>query len=266
MDRIEIVKLFQTIPEDGTAVKVSGWVKTARESKHIGFLEINDGSCFKNLQIIIEAQKFDDFKTLANLPVGSAVTITGRIVLTPKAKQPFEVNAEEVQIEGLSAPDYPLQKKRHGLEFLRTLPHLRARTNTYQAVFKIRSEAAYALHSFFHENGFVYVHTPVITGSDCEGAGEMFHVTTLDLKNPPLDENGNVDYSQDFFGQEANPTVSGQLEGESFALAFGKIYTFGPTFRAENFQHAASCGRVLMVEPEIAFADLAGEMMYRSHD
>ena len=260
MSRTEIASLFKQVPEDGAVVVVSGWVKTARESKNVGFIELNDGSCFKNLQVIVEASKFDNFKTLANLPVSSSVTVTGKVVLTPQAKQPFEINADEIEIEGISAPDYPLQKKRHTLEFLRTIPSLRARTNTYQAVFRVRSEAAFALHSFFHENGFGYVHTPLITGSDCEGAGEMFRVTTLDPKNPPLDENGNVDYSQDFFGQETNLTVSGQLEGESFALAFGKIYTFGPTFRAENSNTPRHAAEFWMVEPEIAFTDLAGEM------
>ncbi len=260
MKRIDIEKLFKSVPEDGAEICVSGWVKTSRESKTVGFLELNDGTCFKNLQVIVEASKFEDFKTYANLPVGSAVTVTGKVVLTPQAKQPFEINADVIEIEGISAPDYPLQKKRHGLEFLRTIPHLRARTNTYHAVFKVRSEAAYALHSFFHENGFVYVHTPLITGSDCEGAGEMFRVTTLDPKDPPLDENGNVDYSKDFFGQETNLTVSGQLEGESLALAFGKIYTFGPTFRAEKSNTARHAAEFWMVEPEIAFCDLEGEM------
>ena len=260
MKRIDIEKLFKSVPEDGAEICVSGWVKTSRESKTVGFLELNDGTCFKNLQVIVESSKFEDFKTYANLPVGSAVTVTGKVVLTPQAKQPFEINADVIEIEGISAPDYPLQKKRHGLEFLRTIPHLRARTNTYHAVFKVRSEAAYALHSFFHENGFVYVHTPLITGSDCEGAGEMFRVTTLDPKDPPLDENGNVDYSKDFFGQETNLTVSGQLEGESLALAFGKIYTFGPTFRAEKSNTARHAAEFWMVEPEIAFCDLEGEM------
>ena len=260
MKRTDIVKLFETLPEDGQEIAVSGWVRTARESKNVGFLELNDGTCFRNLQVIIEANKFEDFKTLANLSVSTSVTVCGKAVLTPKAKQPFEINADQVIIEGTCAPDYPLQKKRHTLEFLRTIPSLRARTNTYQAVFRVRSEAAFALHSFFHENGFVYVHTPLITGSDCEGAGEMFRVTTLDPAEPPLDENGNVDFSRDFFGQETNLTVSGQLEGESLALAFGKIYTFGPTFRAENSNTPRHAAEFWMVEPEIAFCDLAGEM------
>lgn len=260
MKRTDIVKLFETLPEDGQEIAVSGWVKTSRESKNIGFLELNDGTCFKNLQIIIEASKFDDFKTLANLSVGSSVTVCGKAVLTPNAKQPLEINADQIVIEGTCASDYPLQKKRHTLEFLRTIPSLRARTNTYQAVSRVRSEAAFALHSFFHENGFVYVHTPLITGSDCEGAGEMFRVTTLDPKDPPLDENGNVDFSQDFFGQETNLTVSGQLEGESLALAFGKIYTFGPTFRAEKSNTPRHAAEFWMLEPEIAFCDLEGEM------
>ena len=256
MKRTEIVKLFKDAPADGSAVVVAGWVKTSRESKNVGFLELNDGSCFNNLQIILDASRFDNFKELANLSVGSAVIVEGKVVLTPQAKQPLEVHADTVTIEGDCESDYPLQKKRHSLEFLRTIPHLRARSNTFNAVFRIRSEAAYALHSFFNENGFVYVHTPLITGSDCEGAGEMFRVTTLDPKDPPLDENGNVDFSKDFFGQETNLTVSGQLEGESMALAFGKIYTFGQTFRAENSNTPRHAAEFWMLEPEMAFADL----------
>ena len=256
MKRTEIVKLFKDAPADGSAVVVAGWVKTSRESKNVGFLELNDGSCFNNLQIILDASRFDNFKELANLSVGSAVIVEGKVVLTPQAKQPLEVHADSVTIEGDCESDYPLQKKRHSLEFLRTIPHLRARSNTFNAVFRIRSEAAYALHSFFNENGFVYVHTPLITGSDCEGAGEMFRVTTLDPKDPPLDENGNVDFSKDFFGQETNLTVSGQLEGESMAPAFGKIYTFGPTFRAENSNTPRHAAEFWMLEPEMAFADL----------
>ena len=256
MKRTEIIRLFSAAPADGSNVTVTGWVKTSRESKNVGFLEINDGSCFNNLQIIIDAAAFDNFKELANLPVGTAVVVNGKVVLTPEAKQPLEIHAEKIEIEGDCEPDYPLQKKRHTMEFLRTIPHLRARSNTFNAVFRIRSESAFALHSFFHENNFVYVHTPLITGSDCEGAGEMFRVTTLDAKNPPLTEEGKVDFSQDFFGQETNLTVSGQLEAESFALAFGKVYTFGPTFRAENSNTPRHAAEFWMVEPEMAFADL----------
>ena len=260
MERTEIIKLFRETPADGTVVTVMGWVRTARESKTVGFLELNDGSCFGNLQVIIDADKFDNFKELANLGVSTSVIVEGKVVLTPSAKQPLEIHADKVTIEGTCEADYPLQKKRHTLEFLRTIPHLRARSNTYNAVFRVRSTAAYAIHKFFNENGFVYVHTPLITGSDCEGAGEMFRVTTLDPKNPPLNDDGEVDFSQDFFGCETNLTVSGQLEGETFACAFGKIYTFGPTFRAENSNTPRHAAEFWMIEPEIAFADLIDDM------
>ena len=260
MERTEIRKMFEQAPADGSEITVCGWVKTSRESKNVGFLEINDGSCFGNLQIILDAAGFDNFKELANLPVGSSVTVKGRVVLAPDAKQPLEVHAGEVIIEGIAEADYPLQKKRHTLEFLRTIPHLRARTNTFNAVFRVRSTAAFGLHSFFNENGFVYVHTPIITGSDAEGAGEMFRVTTLPPMNPPLTEDGQVDFSQDFFGQETNLTVSGQLEGETMAMAFGKIYTFGPTFRAENSNTQRHAAEFWMLEPEMAFMDLEDDM------
>ena len=260
MNRTEIIKLFRETPADGSQITVMGWVRTARESKTVGFLEINDGSCFGNLQIIIDADKFDNFKELANLMVSTSVIVEGKVVLTPGAKQPLEIHADKVTVEGTCEADYPLQKKRHTLEFLRTIPHLRARSNTYNAVFRVRSTAAYAIHKFFNENGFVYVHTPLITGSDCEGAGEMFRVTTLDPKDPPLTEDGEVDFSKDFFGCETNLTVSGQLEGETFACAFGKIYTFGPTFRAENSNTPRHAAEFWMIEPEIAFADLVDDM------
>lgn len=260
MERTEIKTLFENTPEGGTEITVCGWVKTSRESKNVGFLEINDGSCFKNLQIILEADKFENYKELANLMSGSSVMTEGTLVLTPGAKQPFELHAESVSVEGICESDYPLQKKRHTLEFLRTIPHLRSRSNTFNAVFRVRSTAAFALHSFFNENGFVYVHTPIITGSDCEGAGEMFRVTTLPPENPPLSEDGTVDFSKDFFGQETNLTVSGQLEAESFALAFGKVYTFGPTFRAENSNTQRHAAEFWMLEPEMAFTDLEGDM------
>ncbi|MGI6071516.1 MAG: asparagine--tRNA ligase [Lachnospiraceae bacterium] len=260
MKRTEIIKLFRQTPADGSKVLVSGWVRTSRESKNVGFLEINDGSCFGNLQIIVDAAAFDNFKELANLSVSTAVTIEGTVVLTPDAKQPLEIRADNIIIEGTCDPGYPLQKKRHTLEFLRTIPHLRARSNTFNAVFRVRSAAAYALHSFFNENGFVYIHTPIITDSDCEGAGEMFRVTTLDPLSPPLTEEGDVDFSQDFFGCEAYLTVSGQLEAEGFALAFGKVYTFGPTFRAENSNTQRHAAEFWMLEPEIAFADLEENM------
>lgn len=260
MKRTEIVHLFAAPPADGDTVLVAGWVRTARESKTLGFLEINDGSCFKNLQVVVEAAKAGNFKEVANLNVGSAVIVTGKVVLTPDAKQSFELNADSVEIEGASDPDYPLQKKRHSMEFLRTIPHLRARTNTFSAAFRVRSEAAFALHKYFNDNGFVYVHTPIITGSDCEGAGSMFRVTTLDPVGPSLTEEGVVDYGEDFFGRETNLTVSGQLEGETLAQAFGKIYTFGPTFRAERSNTTRHAAEFWMLEPEMAFTDLAGNM------
>ncbi len=261
MERIEIKKLYADpqIYAEGQ-VTVCGWVKTIRDSKAIGFIELNDGSSFRNLQVVFEDGKIDNFKEVAKYNVGSAVIIKGRILLTPEAKQPFEIHADEIRLEGASTPEYPLQKKRHTLEFLRSIAHLRPRTNTLAAVFRVRSVAAYAIHKFFNENGFVYAHTPLITASDCEGAGEMFRVTTLDPLNPPLKEDSTVDYSQDFFGKPANLTVSGQLEGECMAMAFGKIYTFGPTFRAENSNTTRHAAEFWMIEPEIAFADLQDDM------
>ena len=261
MKRTEIRQLFAA-PEsfDGAEVTVCGWVRTIRDSKAIGFIELNDGSAFKNLQIILETEKVSNFAEIVKLNVGSAICVRGRVILTPQAKQPLEVHADEVVLEGASTPDYPLQKKRHTLEFLRSIAHLRPRTNTFEAVFRVRSVAAYAIHRFFNERGFVYAHTPLITGSDCEGAGEMFRVTTLDPKNPPLTEDGAVDFAQDFFGKATGLTVSGQLEGECMAMAFGKIYTFGPTFRAENSNTARHAAEFWMVEPEIAFADLEDDM------
>ena len=261
MERTEIVKLFGSMPADGSVVTVAGWVRTSRESKNIAFLELNDGSCFKNLQIIVEANKFENnFKQIANAPVGASVVVTGRVVLTPEAKQPLEINADTAEIVGDVEEGYPLQKNRMSQEYLRQYPHLRARTNTFGAAFRVRSESAYAIHQFFHENGFVYVHTPLITGSDAEGAGAMFRVTTLDAKNPPLTEEGDVDFSKDFFSRETHLTVSGQLEGEGMAQAFGKIYTFGPTFRAERSNTTRHAAEFWMIEPEMAFCDLAGYM------
>ncbi|MEG0750809.1 MAG: asparagine--tRNA ligase [Oscillospiraceae bacterium] len=261
MKKTDVAALFaQQDFTPGASVTVAGWVKTSRESKSVGFLELNDGSCFKNLQIVAEAARFDNFKEIANLSVGSAVVVTGELLATPNAKQPCELSARTIEIEGSCDSDYPLQKKRHTLEYLRTLPHLRARTNTFGAAFRVRSEAAFALHKFFNENGFVYVHTPLITGSDCEGAGTMFRVTTLDPKNPPLTKDGEVDYSEDFFGRETNLTVSGQLEGETMAQTFGKIYTFGPTFRAEKSYTPRHAAEFWMIEPEMAFSDLADYM------
>ncbi|WP_277138766.1 asparagine--tRNA ligase, partial [Anaerotruncus massiliensis (ex Togo et al. 2019)] len=261
MKRTEIKQLFSAPQDfDGAETTVCGWVRTIRDSKAIGFIELNDGSAFKNLQVILEQGSLSNFSEIVKLNVGSAITVHGRVVLTPEAKQPLEIHAESVEVEGLSTPDYPLQKKRHSLEFLRSIAHLRPRTNTFEAVFRVRSVAAFAIHKFFNERGFVYAHTPLITGSDCEGAGEMFRVTTLDPKDPPLTEDGKVDYSQDFFGKQTSLTVSGQLEGECMAMAFGKIYTFGPTFRAENSNTPRHAAEFWMIEPEISFADLNDDM------
>ncbi|NLD47718.1 MAG: asparagine--tRNA ligase [Clostridiaceae bacterium] len=242
------------------AVTVAGWARTIRDSKSFGFIEINDGSFFKNVQVVFEEQSISNFKEVAKIPVGSSVIVTGTLVETPGAKQPFEIKASEIQIEGLSVPEYPLQKKKHSFEFLRTIAHLRPRTNTFSAVFRIRSLAAFAIHKFFQERGFVYVHTPIITGSDAEGAGKMFRVTTLDLNSPPKGKDGKIDFTQDFFNKETNLTVSGQLEGETYCMAFRNIYTFGPTFRAENSNTARHAAEFWMVEPEIAFAELADDM------
>ncbi len=244
----------------GEEIEAAGWVRTIRDSKTFGFIELNDGSFFKNLQIVFEDGTIDNFKDITKLPQGSSIKVRGQLVATPEAKQPFELKAAEIVIEGLCTPDYPLQKKRHSFEFLRTIAHLRPRTNTFSAVFRLRSAASYAIHSFFQERGFVYVQTPIITGSDCEGAGEMFKVTTLDFDNLPRDEKGKVDYSQDFFGKQTSLTVSGQLSGEAYCMAFGKIYTFGPTFRAENSNTARHAAEFWMIEPEIAFADLKDDM------
>ena len=240
-------------------VTVGGWVRSVRGSKAFGFIVLHDGTFFETLQVVYH-DNMPNFAEISKLNVGAAIIVKGTLVPTPEAKQPFEIQADEVQVEGASAPDYPLQKKRHTLEYLRTMTHLRPRTNTFQAVFRVRSLCAYAIHKFFQERGFVYVHTPLITGSDCEGAGEMFQVTTLDMKNPPLNEDGTVDYSQDFFGKETNLTVSGQLNGETYAQAFRNIYTFGPTFRAENSNTTRHAAEFWMIEPEIAFADLEDDM------
>ena len=237
-------------------ITVCGWIRTLRDSKAIGFIELNDGSTFPSIQIIIEKEKLENFKDVVKQNVGASICVKGNLLITPNAKQPFEIHATEVNIEGTSTPEYPLQKKRHSLEFLREISHLRPRTNTFNAVFRVRSVAAYAIHKFFNERNFVWVHTPIITGSDAEGAGEMFRVTTLDPKDPPLTEEGEIDFSEDFFGKETHLTVSGQLAGEAFALAFGNIYTFGPTFRAENSHTPRHAAEFWMIEPEIAFADL----------
>ena len=261
MKRTEIAKLYAS-PESYTAspVTVCGWIRTNRDSKTLGFMDVNDGSCFKGVQVVFEANKVADFAAVAKLNVGTAVIVTGDLILTPEAKQPFEINANTVEVEGASTPDYPLQKKRHSVEYLRTIAHLRPRTNLYSAAFRVRSAAAFALHRFFNENGFIYAHTPLISCSDAEGAGEMFRVTTLDMENPPRNEDGTVDFSQDFFGKSAFLTVSGQLQGEIMAQAFGKIYTFGPTFRAEKSYTQRHAADFWMIEPEIAFADLNDDM------
>lgn len=263
MERTRIAQLYKSAGREESAqtasVHVCGWIRTLRDSKNFGFLELNDGSYQKNLQVVLEGT-LPNYADIVKLNVGSAVRVTGQLVLTPDAKQPFELKAETVEVEGTSTPEYPLQKKRHSLEYLRTIAHLRPRTNTFSAVFRVRSLLAHAVHSFFQDRGFVLVHTPIITGSDCEGAGEMFRVTTLDVANPPRTDKGEVDYSEDFFGKSANLTVSGQLAGETYCMAFGDIYTFGPTFRAENSNTARHAAEFWMIEPEIAFADLKDNM------
>ena len=261
MELVDIRELYRKQDQYiGTKVPVGGWVRSVRDSKTFGFITLNDGTYFEPLQVVYH-DKLDNFSLLSKLNVGSAIIVKGKLVATPQAKQPFEIQAEEVIVEGASTPEYPLQKKRHTLEYLRTITHLRPRTNTFQAVFRVRSLIAYAIHKFFQERDFVYVHTPIITGSDCEGAGEMFRVTTLDLENIPMTKDGKVDCSQDFFGKETNLTVSGQLNGEAYAMAFKNIYTFGPTFRAENSNTTRHAAEFWMIEPEIAFADLKDDMI-----
>lgn len=241
-------------------IEIGGWVRSIRDSKTFGFIVLNDGTFFEPIQVVYN-DNMDNFAQVSKLNVGAALIVKGTLVATPQAKQPFEIQAKEVFIEGESTPDYPLQKKRHTLEYLRTITHLRARTNTFQAVFRVRSLCAYAIHKFFQERDFVYVHTPLITGSDCEGAGEMFQVTTMDLTNIPMTEDGKVDFAQDFFNKPTNLTVSGQLNGETYAMAFRNIYTFGPTFRAENSNTTRHAAEFWMIEPEIAFADLEDDMI-----
>ncbi|WP_027365787.1 asparagine--tRNA ligase [Desulfotruncus alcoholivorax] len=260
MDVVLIRDLFrQTDKYINQSIKVGGWVRTVRASKAFGFIELNDGTFFSSLQVVFE-ESLNNFKDIAKLITGSAIIVEGVLVESPGAKQPFELKAQNIVIEGLSSQDYPLQKKRHSFEFLRTIAHLRPRTNTFSAVFRVRSIAAYAIHKFFQERGFVYVHTPVITGSDAEGAGEMFRVTTLGFDQTPRNEQGKVDFSKDFFGKETNLTVSGQLNVETYCMAFNKVYTFGPTFRAENSNTARHAAEFWMIEPEIAFADLGDNM------
>ena len=261
MKRTEIKELYKSSESlSGQCVTVCGWVRTIRDSKALGFIELNDGSCFKGVQIVFEDAKLPNFKEIVKVNVGAALVVTGELLLTPEMKQPFEIHAQEIVIEGASTPDYPLQKKRHTLEYLRTVAHLRPRTNTFSAAFRVRSAAAFAIHKFFQENDFIYAHTPIITGSDCEGAGEMFHVTSFDLNDIPKLEDGTPDYSQDFFQKSTSLTVSGQLEAECMAQAFGKVYTFGPTFRAERSYTQRHAAEFWMVEPEIAFADLEDDM------
>ncbi len=259
MKRELIKDVFSKIDEfDGKDVVVGGWVRTIRDSKAFGFIELNDGSSFKCLQVVLEREAVENYDDIVKQNVGCSLVVEGKVVATPENKQPLELKASKISVEGTSTPDYPLQKKRHSLEFLREIAYLRPRTNTFNAVFRIRSEAAIAIHKFFNDRGFVYVHTPIITGSDCEGAGAMFQVTTLDLQK--VAESGKVDYSKDFFEKPASLTVSGQLNGETYAMAFGNIYTFGPTFRAERSNTARHAAEFWMIEPEMAFADLADDM------
>lgn len=260
MELMEIRDLYKdTEKYIDREVQVGGWIRSIRDSKTFGFIMLNDGTYFLPVQVVYN-DMMDNFSEISRMNIGTALIVRGKLIATPNAKQSFEIQAEEIFIEGESTPDYPLQKKRHSFEYLRTISHLRPRTNTFQAVFRVRSLCAYAIHKFFQEQGFVYVHTPLITGSDCEGAGEMFRVTTMDLNNVPKTEDGMVDYSKDFFGKPANLTVSGQLNGETYAMAFKKIYTFGPTFRAENSNTTRHAAEFWMIEPEIAFADLEDDM------
>lgn len=261
MELLSVKELFRNSKEYlGKEVTIGGWLRSKRDSKTFGFLVVNDGTYFEPIQVVY-SDKLVNFDEINKLNVGAAVIVKGELVATPQAKQPFEIQASSVEVEGESTADYPLQKKRHTFEYLRTMPHLRPRTNTFQAVFRVRSLIAFAIHKFFQERDFIYVHTPLITESDCEGAGEMFRVTTLDMENLPKDENGNVDYSKDFFNKETNLTVSGQLNGETYAMAFNNIYTFGPTFRAENSNTTRHAAEFWMIEPEIAFADLQDDMI-----
>lgn len=265
MQRLQIKDLYSGAEKfSEKEVSVCGWVKTLRDSKMFGFIELNDGSCFSSCQIVFEEGKIDNFKQISKLNVGASIFVEGILILTPEMKQPFEVKAKKIEVFGSSVPEYPLQKKRHSFEFLREIAHLRPRTNTFSAVFRVRSAAAFAIHKFFNERNFIYVHTPIITASDCEGAGEMFRVTTLDPKTPPLTDSGAVDFSEDFFGKQTNLTVSGQLEAETYAMAFSRVYTFGPTFRAEKSNTARHAAEFWMIEPEIAFADLQDDMCLAS--
>ena len=260
MQRTELASLYTATPADGTKVTVCGWAKTVRDSKNIGFISLSDGSCYKPVQIVFQADKLANYAEIAKCGLYTSFEVTGTLVLTPNAKQPFEINADTITVLGPCGPEYPLQKKKMSMDYLRTMTHLRPRTNTFNAAFRVRGQAAFALHQFFHEHGFTYVHTPIFTGSDCEGAGEMFQVTTLDLNDIPRNEEGGVDYTKDFFKRPVNLTVSGQLEAEAMAMAFGKVYTFGPTFRAEKSFTTRHAAEFWMIEPEMAFCDLKGYM------
>ena len=261
MQRTQIKSIYLAEKDyDGKAITVCGWARSIRASNAFGFIELNDGSCAGNLQVVFEADKLANYAEIAKQNVGAALVVRGTLVLTPDAKQPFELKADAVEVEGVSTPEYPLQKKKHSFEFLRTIAHLRPRANTFNAVFRVRSECAFAIHEFFNDRGFVYVNTPIITTSDCEGAGEMFRVTSLDLDNLPKNEDGSVNYAEDFFGKPTSLTVSGQLNAECFALAFGNVYTFGPTFRAERSNTQRHAAEFWMMEPEMAFADLEDDM------
>ena len=261
MLKAEISRIYADLNEyKDCSVTICGWIRNIRDSKNLAFIELGDGSCFKGAQIVFEQDKLGNFREIVKLNVGAAIVVTGTVIATPRAPQPFEIKADAIEIEGQSTPEYPLQKKHHSLEFLRTQAHLRPRTNTFSAVFRVRSRAAFAIHKFFNERGFVYAHTPIITGSNCEGAGEMFRVSTLSPEKLPLTESRKIDYSLDFFSKPTSLTVSGQLEGECMAMAFGKIYTFGPTFRAENSNTPRHAAEFWMIEPEIAFADLNDDM------
>ncbi|MBW9145440.1 asparagine--tRNA ligase [Clostridium sp. CM027] len=260
MEKLLVKQIYREKEKyEDQVVSISGWIRTLRSSKAFGFIEVNDGSFFKNIQVVFE-EGLENFAEIAKLPISSSLTIEGKLVVTPEAKQPFEIKATKIVLEGMSNTDYPLQKKRHSFEYLRTIAHLRPRSNAFSAVFRVRSLTAFAIHEFFQKRGFVYTHTPIITGSDCEGAGEMFRISTLDFSNIPLGEDKKVDYAQDFFGKETSLTVSGQLAAEAFALAFRNVYTFGPTFRAENSNTGRHAAEFWMIEPEIAFADLKDDM------
>ncbi|WP_414632526.1 asparagine--tRNA ligase [Clostridium sp. UBA4548] len=260
MEKVLVKQLYRETEKFAEKeVAISGWIRTLRSSKAFGFIEVNDGSFFKNVQVVFE-DALENFKEIEKLSISSSITVIGNVVLTPEAKQSFEIKATKIVVEGESSSDYPLQKKRHSFEYLRTIAHLRPRSNAFSAVFRVRSLTAFAIHKFFQERGFVYTHTPIITGSDCEGAGEMFRVTTMDLNSIPKTEEGKIDYKQDFFGKETNLTVSGQLAAEAYALAFRNVYTFGPTFRAENSNTPRHAAEFWMIEPEISFADLNDDM------